>query len=128
MYGRYTYDFLKYLRWNDVYPYLPFPKNTVISKLRETALALYWKSYEIPWVYFSWNPVYMLILLPMLPFMFRILPMTAVFSFFVLIPVVVLVVLDIFNWRYYFFAHLGSYFIVPMIITDLCIRKKKIAV
>jgi hypothetical protein len=128
MYGRYTYNFLKYLRWNDVYPYLPFPKNPVIKKMRETALAIYWKSYEVPWVYFSWNPLYMLILYPLLPLMFRLLPMTAIFSIYIFIPLAVLVFLNIFNWRYYYFAHLASYFILPMIVTDCYSRKKKIVV
>jgi hypothetical protein len=65
----------------------------------------------------------MLCLLPILPLLFRKLPMTSVFSFIILIQIAALVFLDIFNWRYYFFAHLALYFIVPMIGADLASGK-----
>ncbi len=125
MYGRYSNDFLKNVRWNDVYPYLPMPKGDLVKKMRGVAWDLYWKSYQKPWVYFSWNPFYMLILLPLLPLFFRVLPMTAVFSLFVIIPVSVLVFLNIFNWRYYYFAFLGSYFLLPLIATDYYAKKNR---
>lgn len=124
MYGRYTNDFLRQLRWNDVYPYLPLPQGSFIKKMNTLAWSLYWKSYQVPWVYFSWNPVYMLFLYPLLPFFLRRMPLTAVFSLYIVIPVAILVFLNIFNWRYYYFAHLASYFIFPMIATDLWGGKK----
>ena len=125
MYGRYTNDFIKTLRWNDVYPYVRVPKGELIDQMRDFAWALYWKSYQVPWVYFSWNPVYMLLLFPLLPLFYRIVPMTAVFSLFTFIPVAILVFLGIFNWRYYYFAHLAAYFVLPMVATDLVLRKRK---
>lgn len=124
MYGRYTNDFLKNLRWNDAYPYLPLSSNTMKKAMEKTAWTLYWKSYQAPWVYFSWNPIHMLILFPLLPFLFRKLPMASVFSLYIFIPMVVLVFLNIFNWRYYYFAHLASYFLLPLIVTDFFARKK----
>lgn len=123
MYGRYTNDFLRQLRWNDVYPYLPLPRNRVSVKANKVAWWLYWKSYEIPWVYFSWNPVYILFLYPGLLLFYRKLPMASAFSFLVFLPVAVLVFLNIFNWRYYYFANLASYFVIPLILTDLYMRK-----
>ncbi len=125
MYGRYTNDFLKSLRWNDAYPYLPLPSKPVEKKIQKVAWSLYWKSYQVPWVYFSWNPIYMLVLLPILPLLFRKLPMTAVFSLYVFTPVAILVFLNISNWRYYYFAHLACYFIWPLLITDLSAGKEK---
>ncbi len=125
MYGRYTNDFLRNLRWNDVYPYLPPPSNSISKKIHKTAWALYWKSYKAPWVYVSWNPLYMLALFPLLPLMFRVLPMTAVFSLYIFIPMAVLVFLNIFNWRYYYFAYLACYFLLPLIVTDLFARNRK---
>ena len=125
MYGRYSNDFIKALRWNDVYPFLPFPESERMSQIRNWAWTLYWKSYEVPWVYFSWNPVYMLLLFPLLPLFYRIVPMTAVLSLFTFIPVALLVFLGIFNWRYYYFAHLAAYFILPLLATDLVLRKKR---
>lgn len=125
MFGRYTNNFLKSLRWNDVYPYLPLPSDPVEKKFRGVAWSLYWKSYQAPWVYLSWNPIHMLVLLPILPFFFRKLPMTSLFSLYVFIPVATLVFLNIFNWRYYYFAHLACYFIFPLLVTDLFVRTKK---
>jgi hypothetical protein len=125
IYGRYTNDFLKNLRWNDVYPYLPFPANAVSKNMQKTAWELYWKSYQAPWVYLSWNPIYMLVLIPLLPLLFRILPMTSVFSLYIFIPMAILVFLNIFNWRYYYFAYLSSYFLLPLIVTDLFAGMKK---
>jgi hypothetical protein len=67
----------------------------------------------------------MLLLFPLLPLFSRIVPMTAVFSLFTFIPVAILVFLGIFNWRYYYFAHLAAYFVLPMVATDLVLRKTK---
>ena len=118
MYGRYTNDFLRELRWNDVYPYLPLPSNKRIKEIKSIAWKTYWKTYDKPWVYFSWNPVYMLLLFPLLPLFYRRLPMSSLYSLFMLIPMAVLVFLGIFNWRYYYFAHLASYFLLPLVFTD----------
>lgn len=124
MFGRYTNDFIKGMRWHDVYSYLPFPKHPLIEKAREAAWFLYQKSFEKPWVYLSWNPVFLLLLLPLCPLFFRVLPMTAVFSLSIFVPVAILVFLSIFNWRYYFFAHFALYFLLPLILTDSAVRKK----
>ncbi len=124
-YGRYTNDFLRNLRWNDVYPYLPTPSNPLKKTFEKAAWGLYWQSYAVPWVYFSWNPVYMLVLFPLLPLLYRWLPLASVFSLFILIPTAILVFLNILNWRYYFYVHLSSYFLIPLIITDCIVRKKR---
>ena len=123
LYGRYDNNMLRRLRWNDVYQYQPLPRNALQKKMARTAFALYEKSYQRPWVYFSWNPAYMLLLLPLLPLLIRKLPMSAVFASFILVEVVALVLIGIFNWRYYFFAHFGTYFLIPLICADL-LRKK----
>ena len=124
-YGRYANDFLRSLRWNDVYPYLPLPSNLVVKKMEKAAWALYWGSYRVPWVYFSWNPMYMLLLFPVLPFLFKKFPMASVFSLYIFIPLIGLVFLDILNWRYYYFAYLGSYFLLPLLVTDYFVRINK---
>ncbi len=123
LYGRYDNNMLRRLRWNDTYAYLPLPRNALQKKMARTAFALYKKSYEKPWVYFSWNPVYLLLLFPILPFLIRKLPMSAVFSSFILVEIVALVLIGIFNWRYYFFAHFGAYFLIPLICADVMRRK-----
>lgn len=124
MYGRYENDFLRSLRWNDVYAYQAMPKGSVIDTMREAAWAVYWQSYQVPWVYLSWNPLYMLLILPILPLLYRVLPMSALFSLYILIPVAALVFLNILNWRYYYFAYLGLCFVLPVVITDMSARKR----
>lgn len=125
MYGRYQIDFIKAIRWNDVYPYIPLPSDKIKKKFEKGAWALYWNSFKTPWVYFSWNPVYLLPLLPLLPLLFKWLPMTSMFSLYIFIPMAVLVFLNIFNWRYYYFAHLALYFLLPLVLTDFFTRMKK---
>ncbi len=125
LYGRYDNNLLRRVRWNDVYPYLPLPRAKIQKKSARAAFAVYKKSYEKPWVYFSWNPVYMLLLFPVLPLFFRKLPMSAVFSVFILAEIIALVVIGIFNWRYYFFAHFAAYFLVPLVLADLMRKKQK---
>lgn len=124
LYGRYNNTFLRRIRWNDAYPFLPLPRAEIQKKMARGALAIYKKTYQKPWVYFSWNPVYMLFLFPVLPFFYRKLPMVSVFTVFIMLEVAALVCIDIFNWRYYFFAHFASYFVLPLVIADLTRRKK----
>lgn len=126
LYGRFNNTLIRRLRWNDVYAYLPLPRSEIQKKMARSALGIYKKTYRKPWVYFSWNPKYVLFLFPLLPLFYRKLPMSAVFSAFILVEVAALVCIDIFNWRYYYFAHLASYFVVPLIVADLTRRKKPV--
>lgn len=118
-FGRYGNDFLRRVNWNDTYPYLPFPQSKVQKQMAIFAVALDQKSYQLPWVYLSWNPFYMLFLLLGLPFLIRWLPMSAVFSAVILSQVFALVFLDIYNWRYYYFAYLGINFLIALIFADI---------
>lgn len=125
MYGRYQIDAIKSLRWNDVYPYIPLPSNKIKKKIQAAAWAVYWKSLRSSWVYFSWNPVYILPFFLLLPLLFRQLPMASLFSLHIFVSMAVLIFLNIMNWRYYYFAHLASYFLLPLVLTDLFSRPKK---
>ena len=118
MYGRYNYDFLKKTGWSDVYSYIPLPRSNIQKALVKKLWMIYKKSYMEPWVYLTWNPIYMLLLIPFIPLLSKQLPMTSVYSLFVLSQVAVLVLLEIFNWRYYYFFYLSLFFIIPMVITD----------
>ncbi|WP_163339212.1 hypothetical protein [Desulfopila sp. IMCC35008] len=115
---RYNNSFLKRVKWNDVYPYISLKKEGIQKKIANLAVKIYKISYTTPFVYFSWNPVYMLYLLIIVPFLIRWLPMSAVFSFILLSQVAALVFLGILNWRYYYFAFMGLNFLVPLMITD----------
>ena len=124
LFGRYDNTLIRRLRWNDVYSYLPLPRTDIQKHMAGKALAIYKKTYQKPWVYLSWNPVHILFLFAFLPFFYRRLPMAAIFSAFILIEIAALVFIDILNWRYYYFANLASYFVLPLIFADLTRRKK----
>ena len=114
---RYAYKFLRTTGWNDLFPYAekkpPFPG------LRRFALQLYNKTYAPPWLYLTWNPVYMLPVVPLCLFFFRWFPNAALYGGFLFVGTIALVFLQTFNWRYYYFYYFGLYFIVPMILLDL---------
>lgn len=116
---RYSYSFLQHAGWHDVYP---FQQRWVgpLAFLREPALALYQASYSMPFVYLSWNPVWALVLFPVCLLVFRWLPLSAVFSSIILIQIVALAgLLNVLNWRYYYFVCLAACFIVPVICFDI---------
>jgi hypothetical protein len=120
---RYAYWFLLHSGWWDLYPYKkeinPFPE------LRQKAMRIYTKSYVEPWVWLTWNPLWLLALPPLAVILFYFFPQTAIFSMVILAGALPLIYLRIFNWRYYYFFYLGLLFIVPMMMSDLFSRKSR---
>jgi len=118
---RYAYWFLLHSGWWNMYPYkkvtIPFPW------LREKAMRVYEKSYQAPWVWFSWNPIWLLVLLPCVTLLFWWFPCSAIMGTVLLAGALPLVYLRIFNWRYYYFLYLGLLFMLPLVAFD--ISKKK---
>ena len=114
---RYSWPYLIKSGLSDFYPYVdpkpPFPE------LRQTILNLYTASYEKPWYSLIWNPLHMLLLVPLVLIGFRYFPATAIFSGFLLCGVIPLLVINIFNWRYYYFFYFGLFFILPLMLLDL---------
>ena len=118
LHDRYNYPFLKRVGWNDIYPYLP--DDPPFKTLRRWAMKAYALSYQEPWVYLSWNPVYLLALFPITVVLFRLLPLSAIFSSFILIQMAALLLIaQVMNWRYYYFAYLGGYLLLPILCLDL---------
>ena len=119
---RQAWWFLRLSGWQDVYPYQktepPFPT------LNSTALHIYEKSYDKPWIWLTWNPVWLLTLLPVLTLLFRWLPNTAVLGAVLLAGALPLVYLRIFNWRYYYFLYFGLLFLPAFVMLDCACRKK----
>lgn len=116
---RQAYWFLKHSGWWDVYPYIP-EGQTPNQKLRDLAMKVYWKSYQRPWVFLSWNPVPLLALFPAVLLFCRWLRASAIFSAFVLIQVIALLgVINILNWRYYYFFYMAGIFLPVMLAWDL---------
>lgn len=115
---RIAYWFLRHSGWYDVYPYAG--SNSPISKgLLNLCDKLYWNSYKSPWVYFTWNPFYLVALFPITVVLFRWLPLSAIFSAFILVQVFALLgVINIMNWRYYYFAYVGAIFLPFMLLWD----------
>lgn len=124
LHDRFAYSFLIHAGWNDVFRYLL--EEPLVPAFTDFAMRLYRQSYTVPLVYLSWNSVYFLLLYPLSVIFFRLLPLTAIFSSFILIQVLTLLaVIDLMNWRYYYFAFLGGYLLIPMIMLDLYKRSEK---
>ncbi len=118
---RYAYWFLLHSGWWDVYPY----KKEIVKfpLLRQKFKMVYMKSYQKPWGLFSWNPVWLLALLPVLTLLFWWFPHTSILGLVLLGGALPLVYLRIFNWRYYYFLYMGLLFIVPLMGLDFTHRR-----
>ncbi|MCW5199524.1 hypothetical protein VU05_02180, partial [Desulfobulbus sp. F1] len=119
---RYAWWFLLHSGWWDVYPYhkevVPFPR------LRQKVMQLYEQSYQKTWIWLTWNPVWLLALLPLLTLCFRWLPNTAILGAMLLAGALPLVYLQLFNWRYYYFLYFGLLFLPAFISLDFSCRKQ----
>ena len=119
LHDRSAYGFLKHAGWNDIYNYLA-PEPTPLSFLRGKAMSVYWKSYSFPWVYLTWNPVWILPLFLLTILLFRWLSISAIFSSIVILQVFgLLLITGVLNYRYYYFIVLAAYFLLPMIWLDV---------
>jgi len=122
---RYAYTFLRDVGWNDTFPYLP-PNHYFFPGLHKIALFLYKHSLTYPWVYFTWNPFWILYFFPLSILLWRWFPLSAIFSSVILVQVIALLVfVGTVNWRYYYFVLLGGYFLLPVILLDLRFLKHR---
>ena len=116
------YDFARQKGYNEWIRYIPCaPKS---EKLYEFLNTLNLKSTNEPWVYFTWNPFYLLFFF-LLSFLYRLFPLTAAYSYIVLSQVIILLwVLGPYNynWRYYYFLLFSLYFLIPVIALDVQCR------
>jgi len=90
------------------------------EKLYELLNTLKLRSTNEPWVYFTWNPFYLLYVFPVC-FLYRLFPLTAAYGYVVLSQVLILLwVLGPYNynWRYYYFLLFSLYFLIPVISLD----------
>ncbi|MCI5179361.1 MAG: hypothetical protein D3911_08580 [Candidatus Electrothrix sp. AW3_4] len=120
---RYAWWFLLHAGWWDLYPYQQ--EAVTFPRLRKAAMLVYEKSYQEPWVWLSWNPVWLLGLLPIFTLLFWWFPNTATLGVMLLAGSLPLVYLRIFNWRYYYFLYLGLLFLPALVGLD-CTRKGRI--
>jgi hypothetical protein len=119
------WDFVKRIEYNDYFNYSEFkPKSDWLYKLLRQLNNI---SYKKPWVYFNWNPFYM-VYLYLLPFiLYKYFPLTAIYSYVVLSQVFMLIlVLDNVNWRYYYFLLLSAYFLIPIAALDIKIKRSRL--
>ena len=116
------YDFARQKGYNEWIRYIPcVPKS---EKLYEFLNTLNLKSTNEPWVYFTWNPFYLLFFF-LLSFFYRLFPLTAAYGYIVLSQVLILLwVLGPYNynWRYYYFLLFSLYFLIPVIALDVQCR------
>lgn len=114
---RYSWSYLQETGLSDYYPYVD--RKPYLPQLRKTIHGIYLASYEKPWKYLIWNPLHMIILVPLVLLGFRWFPSAAIFSGFLLCGVIPLLAINIFNWRYYYFFYFGLYFILPLMLFDI---------
>jgi hypothetical protein len=117
---RQAWRFLHRSGWQDVYPYQK--PDVHFPRLKKFALHIYEKSYQRPWVWLAWNPIWLLVALPISTLFFRWLPNTAVLGTVLLAGALPLIYLRIFNWRYYYFLYLGLLFLPAFFLLD-CARR-----
>ena len=114
--------------YNEWIRYMPCePKSDRLYRLLHP---LNLRSAAEPWVYFTWNPFYMLLIFPVC-FLYRLFPMTAAFGYVVLAQVLVLLwVLGPYNynWRYYYFLFVSLYFLIPLIALDAQFLRRRLQV
>lgn len=123
LYDRYAYNFLRLVGFNDFYPYIdPKPR---FPLMRKAAMDIYEKTYQKPWKYVVWNPFFMLAIVPLSILGLRWFPNAAIFGSFVFVGAASLIVLDIYNWRYYYFYYFALYFVLPIVFLDLRLLCKK---
>ena len=79
-------------------------------------------SYREPWVYFSWNPYYILLFIIPIFLLYRYFPLTAVYGIVIFSQVFVLLWLlgpNNYSWRYYYFLLFSLYFLIPIVALDI---------
>ncbi|MBW1959589.1 MAG: hypothetical protein JRI63_13885, partial [Deltaproteobacteria bacterium] len=119
LYNQYDYHrLIKPAGWWDAFPYRN-PKDRPSDQLYRLGMKAYKFSYLEPWAYLTWNPVYFLYLFLAAVVLFKIFPFSAIFSFFVLVQIFLLLIIVDLNFRYYYFAYLSSFFLVPMMMRDI---------
>ncbi|MCW5206714.1 hypothetical protein VU08_07270 [Desulfobulbus sp. F5] len=120
---RHAWWFLFHSGWWDVYPYRH--EQARIPALNKLAMQFYEQSYQKPWIWLTWNPVWLLALLPLLTLLFRWFPATAVLGTMLMAGTLPLVYLHILNWRYYYFLYFGLLFLPAFISLDFACRRSK---
>lgn len=113
------YGFAREKGYNEWIRYIPC--ETKSDLLYKFLHPMNMKSTTEPWVYFTWNPFYMLLLFPVC-FLYRLFPFTAAYGYVILSQVLILLsVLGPYNynWRYYYFFLISVYFLIPVIALDV---------
>ncbi|MDU9051111.1 MAG: hypothetical protein Q3M30_19895 [Candidatus Electrothrix sp. Rat3] len=116
---RYAHTFLRQTGWNDSHKYASSETDSLFPSLRAALLSVYENSLEYPWIYFSWNPFWLLYLFPLSMLFYRQFPLSALFSSVIMVQIIALLFLvGTVNWRYYYFVLLGGYFLLPLMLLD----------
>jgi hypothetical protein len=122
------YNFAKKKGYNEWIRYLPCePKS---DRLYAFLHPLNLVSVAEPWVYFTWDPFYLLFVFPVC-FLYRLFPLTAAYGYIVLSQVLVLLWVlgpGNYNWRYYYFLLFSLYFLIPVIALDVQCRWRRFQV
>ena len=116
---KWHYDFTKKSGYNEFVRYQEVkPKSEKLYAILDRVIH---ESYKEPMVYFSWNPYYMLYIIPVF-FLYRYFPLTAVYGSVIFSQVFVLLLIlgpYNYNWRYYYFLLFSLYFLIPIVALDI---------
>ncbi len=116
---RWHYDFARKIGYNDFFKYQQVnPKSEKVFNLLNYITN---NSYIEPWVYFSWNPYYMLYIIPVF-FLYMFFPLSAIYGFVIFSQVFILLWIlgpYNYNWRYYYFLLFSLYFLIPIVALDI---------
>ncbi|MBM3126200.1 MAG: hypothetical protein FJZ87_14205 [Chloroflexi bacterium] len=122
------YDYAKKKQYHEWIRYLSCdPKS---DRLYRFLHPLNVKSVSEPWVFFTWDPFYLLYVF-LICFFYRLFPLTAAYGYIVLSQVLILLWVlgpGNYNWRYYYFLMFSLCFLIPVIALDIQRRLSRVQV
>jgi hypothetical protein len=99
----------------------------LVPRLRELVDHCFTLSYELPFVFFQWNPAWLLYFFVIPCAFFWLFPRSLLFSIAILSQTVALLFFtDSTNWRYFYYQFYSCYFILPLIGLDHVANQGKI--
>jgi hypothetical protein len=125
---RWHYTFTRENKYHEFVKFYPYEPKSV--KLHGVLNRLVQASHESPLVYLSWNPAFILFLLP-LCFLYKFFPFLSAYGYLLWTQMLALLIFlqNIqgpmhHDWRYYYYLVLAGFFLIPILLLDLMNKKK----
>jgi len=124
---RWHYAFTRERKYHDFVKFYPYEPKSV--RLHGVLNRLVQASHEVPLVYLSWNPVFILFLLP-LCFLYKFFPFLSAYGYLLWTQMLALLIFlqNIqgsmhCDWRYHYYLVLAGFFLIPILLLDLMNQK-----